>query len=116
MRCEIWAKPLNEIEECEYENPDKVNEVPVETNFLNQFIVFFLIKGPFGNKYKHDEVDHNSAEYVKAVKAGNEEKEITKQRCRPVFVLIKVSTMNIFYRRWFEMLSFSTFHFSSIME
>ena len=88
---------LNEIEECEDEDPDKVNEVPVQTDFFNQLIILFTIESPLIDQDENNQVDHYSGEYVESVETGNEEEEISKQWSISVLVLRQIGSFNISY-------------------
>lgn len=69
---------LYEIEECEDEDPDKVNEVPIKTDFFNKLIILFAIESALIYQDENNQVDHYTGEYVESVETGNEEEEVSK--------------------------------------
>jgi hypothetical protein len=69
---------LNEVEECKYEYPNKVYEVPVQTNFLHHFIVSSAVVNTGNRIIINQEVQHHTTEYVETVESSNEEEEIGK--------------------------------------
>ena len=63
---------LNQVKESKYKDPNQVYKVPVETYFFNHFIMTTLFDLSYDNLVEDDEIDNNSTENVKAMKACDE--------------------------------------------
>ena len=83
---------LDEVEEGENENPNKVNEVPVQAYFLDHFIVLSALHNTVEYHEENHDVDDDTGEDVEAVKASNEEEEIAVALLYRVLTVVKVST------------------------
>ena len=73
----IWHDEyvLDEIEECKYEYPNKVNKVPVQTDLFNHAIVATTLIRSQQYIVENNEVDHYSWEHVKSVETSNKEED-----------------------------------------
>src|SRR5690554_5947298 len=89
----IRSKILYQIEEGEYEYPNKVHKVPVQPDFLHHFITSAALIGAQNyveeNYYVQQDPDGN----VEPVETCNKEKEICKKRM-PVFVVSQVGAFH----------------------
>ena len=66
---------LDQVIEGENEYPNKVNEVPVQTDFLNHFVVSSSFVGASHDVDPDDDVDDNAAEYVETMETGYDEEQ-----------------------------------------
>ena len=80
---------LDKIEAKEYEYPHQVYKVPVQTGFLDHFVMPALVEMPQPGFDPHHHVDHHAAEYVEAVETGDAE-EITAKGDRAGMVHVQV--------------------------
>ena len=80
---------LEKVEEGEYEDPHQVNEVPVETDLLDHFIMPSALHHTLKGHDEDDDVDAYTGEYVESVESGDEEEEIRKAGMA-VFVMLEV--------------------------
>src|ERR1043165_6686662 len=86
---------LNEIEECEHKQPHKIDKVPVETYLLDHLVAAApVIRSRYRSEI-HQEVQTHPTEYVEAVEACDEEKEVGKI-LRTILVHMKVCSRNFY--------------------
>ena len=71
---------LQKIKEGKYEYPNQIDKVPVQSCLFDHFVMssFFICTYQYVNEY--NDIDDHPAEYVKAVKSCNKEKEVSKYR------------------------------------
>src|SRR6187401_3480732 len=84
---------LYQVEEGEYEYPHQIHKVPVEAHFFHQLIILLFFQDALPDQDEYDEVDHDTAEYVEAVESRDEEKEVSEERSRTVFIAGEVCSL-----------------------
>ena len=89
-RLSVRSAESDEVKECKYEDPNEVNEVPVETNFLHHFIVLSAFEYAAVGHEENDDVDDYTREYVETVKTRDEEKEVCIRLLDGIFVVMHV--------------------------
>jgi hypothetical protein len=69
---------LEQVEAGEYEYPNQVYKVPVQTSFLDHQVVASAVEySPVGHD-KHNDIDNNTREYVEAMETCDGKEEIGK--------------------------------------
>ncbi len=69
---------LEQVEAGEYEYPYQVNEVPVQTSFLDHQVVASSVEHTLVGHDEHDDVDHYTRQYVESVETGDGKEEVGK--------------------------------------
>ena len=69
---------LNEIKAKEYEYPNQVHKVPVQTSLFDHQVMTPSLKGSVHGHDQHDNVDDHAGEYVETMEAGDTEEVSAK--------------------------------------
>lgn len=73
-------KRLNQIEESEYKHPNEVYKVPVQTNFLNHFVMAAAVIYACHGVVVNHKIQTYTREYVETMETGDEEEKRRKIR------------------------------------
>src|SRR5690606_2218650 len=84
---------LNQIEEGENEYPNKIHEVPVNSDLLDHLIRTSSFIGSENHVEEDNDVQDDPHRYVETVETGNEEEEIREQGVS-VFVVFQVGSFH----------------------
>src|SRR5436190_21928562 len=82
---------LNKVKESKYKDPDQIYKVPVQSNFLNHFVMATPVIYSGHSIIVYEKVKTNTAEYVKAMETRNKEKESCKIG-RSILIVCQVSS------------------------